>query len=189
MALWRGPRGPARAPCASVVVYATFAQREACYCWGMRISELAQRTGVTVHALRHYERVGLLAPARTPGGYRDYPASAEREVVFIAMSRRIGFSLATIGEWLPAYRSGRLTFNQLTELMQARIDAIDAQIGTLQTQRAAAVDHIAWIKVQQARARQKKARATAAGASTQPAPKPWPKTPPTPPTLPRKPRP
>ena len=155
----------------------------------MRISELAQRTGVTVHALRHYERLGLLAPARTPGGYRDYPASAQREVVFIAMSRRIGFSLAAIGEWLPAYRSGRLTFAQLTDLMQARIDAIDMQIGTLQTQRAAAVDHIAWIKVQQARARQKQQRATSGSSATRPAPKPWPKTPPTLSTTPRKPRP
>ncbi len=43
----------------------------------MRISELARRTGVSPHALRHYERLGLLRPARTTGGYRDYPESAQ----------------------------------------------------------------------------------------------------------------
>lgn len=34
----------------------------------MLISELARLTGVTVHALRHYERAGLLRPARLPNG-------------------------------------------------------------------------------------------------------------------------
>ena len=73
----------------------------------MRISELARRAGVTVHALRHYERLGLLLPARSASGYRDYPESMRREVVFIAMARRIGFSLPAIAELLSAYRAGR----------------------------------------------------------------------------------
>ena len=59
----------------------------------MQISELARPTGVTVHALRHYERAGLLRPDRLPNGYRHYAPSARREVVFIAMSRQLGFSL------------------------------------------------------------------------------------------------
>mgnify|MGYP006155126505 FL=1 len=47
----------------------------------MQISELARLTGVTVHALRHYERAGLLRPERLPNGYRHYAPSARREVV------------------------------------------------------------------------------------------------------------
>src|SRR5689334_11685714 len=97
----------------------------------MRISELAQRTGVSANALRHYERVGLLKPARTTGGYRDYPDSARREVVFIAMSRRIGFSLKDIAGHLPAYRSGRLTFDTMAEAMRQRVAQIDAHITEL----------------------------------------------------------
>ena len=38
----------------------------------MKISELAKRTGVSTHALRHYERLGLLEPVRHANGYRDY---------------------------------------------------------------------------------------------------------------------
>ena len=56
----------------------------------MQISELAKQTGVTVHALRHYERLGLLKPARLPNGYRDYSDGMRREVIFITMSRQIG---------------------------------------------------------------------------------------------------
>ena len=35
--------------------------------------EFAQRAGVTVRALHHYDRLGLLSPnGRTAGGYRLY---------------------------------------------------------------------------------------------------------------------
>jgi len=37
-----------------------------------RIHELAAVTGVTAKALRHYEKLDLLKPRRTEGGYRLY---------------------------------------------------------------------------------------------------------------------
>lgn len=131
----------------------------------MRISELAQRAGVTVHALRHYERMGLLLPARTASGYRDYPESMRREVVFIAMSRRIGFSLQAIGELLPAYRAGRLSIATMTEALQDRADALERQITELQAQRSQVLEHASWLREQD---RQQRAQARP--------PTPWPKT-------------
>ena len=46
----------------------------------MRIGTLTQRLGTTTHAVRFYERHGLLpAPERTENGYREYSeADAER---------------------------------------------------------------------------------------------------------------
>ncbi|MDM0107492.1 MerR family DNA-binding transcriptional regulator [Variovorax sp. J22R24] len=130
----------------------------------MRISELAHRAGVTVHALRHYERLGLLRPARTASGYRDYPESMRREVVFIAMSRRIGFSLQAIGELLPAYRAGRLSFQTMTEALHERAAALDREIAELQALRAQVIDHVSWLREQEARQRDRPKTA-----------KPWPK--------------
>jgi DNA-binding transcriptional MerR regulator len=115
----------------------------------MQISQLAAQTGVSVHALRHYEKLGLLLPARRPSGYRDYTEAMRREVVFIAMSRRIGFSLKAIAAQLPAYRSGRLTFDDMLQAMQERVADIDAQIVKLKDQRRAVVDHITWMKQRQ----------------------------------------
>ncbi len=134
----------------------------------MQISELAQRTGVSVHALRHYERLGLIAPARRPSGYRDYPEAMRREVVFIAMSRQIGFSLKSIGERLPAYRAGRLGFADMLDAMQERIAEIDRQVAALQAQRVQVTDHIVWLKDQQTKQQAKAAKADKAA-------KPWPK--------------
>ncbi len=114
----------------------------------MRISELAQRTGVSAHALRHYERLGLVRPARTAGGYRDYAESSRREVIFIAMSRKIGFSLKAIAEHLPAYRSGRLGFDDMIIAMQQRIAEIDGEIAALRDQRVQVTDHVRWLREQ-----------------------------------------
>jgi MerR family copper efflux transcriptional regulator len=122
----------------------------------MRISELAQRTGVSAHALRHYERLGLLKPARTAGGYRDYPESARREVIFIAMSRKIGFSLKSVGERLPAYRAGRLSFDDMVEAMHERIAEIDRELAALQAQREQVFDHVRWLREQKAKHRKRK---------------------------------
>lgn len=135
----------------------------------MQISQLAARTGVSVHALRHYEKLGLLLPARRPSGYREYTEAMRREVVFIAMSRRIGFSLKAIAAQLPAYRSGRLTFDDMLAAMQVRVADIDAQISTLKDQRRAVVEHIAWMKKRQREHLAKKALQT-----NTPARRPWP---------------
>ena len=94
----------------------------------MQISELAQQASVSVHALRHYERLGLIRPDRRANGYRDYPARMRREVVFIAMSRQLGFSLPQIALRLDEYRAGTLGINDMVQALQERVDAIDQQI-------------------------------------------------------------
>ncbi|UMG94465.1 MerR family DNA-binding transcriptional regulator [Nocardioides sp. TF02-7] len=37
----------------------------------MQIKELAERSGVTVKAVRYYESRGLLSPGRAANGYRE----------------------------------------------------------------------------------------------------------------------
>jgi MerR family transcriptional regulator, copper efflux regulator len=133
----------------------------------MRISELAARSGASAHALRHYEKLGLIRAGRSTGGYRDFSESVVREVVFIVMGRRIGFSLKEIAVWLPAYRSGRLTTEQMIEALQERIAQIDVQIAQQRVQRGQLVAHIAWFKK-----RERKRRAASASASATP----WPST-------------
>lgn len=65
----------------------------------MRIGALASRTGVTVEALRYYEKRGLVRPvSRRGSGYREYSADSVRVVLFIKRAQALGFSLAEVEE-------------------------------------------------------------------------------------------
>jgi MerR family transcriptional regulator, thiopeptide resistance regulator len=62
-----------------------------------RIGELAASSGVSVRALRHYDELGLLAPAeRTASGYRQYSASEVQRLYRITALRRLGLGLDAI---------------------------------------------------------------------------------------------
>ncbi|WP_372658406.1 MerR family transcriptional regulator [Hydrogenophaga sp.] len=115
----------------------------------MKISELALQTGVSVYRLRHYEELGLLQAERTASGYRMFGPGAVREVVFIAMSRELGFSLKGIGEALPRYRAGTLTFDDMFEILRGRIAEIDLEIAAQRAMRKKLVSHIAWLEKRQ----------------------------------------
>ena len=112
----------------------------------MKVSELALRTGVSAHRLRRYEELGLIRAERTGAGYREFAERAVREVTFIAMSRELGFSLKEIGESVPRYRAGTLTFEQLIEIMRQRIADVDRQIAAQRGIRRKPVSHIAWLE-------------------------------------------
>lgn len=111
----------------------------------MQISELARRAGVSVHALRHYERLGLLVPLRQANGYRDYPETARREAVFIAMSRQLGFALREIAPRLARFRAGSLRVQDMAEALQQRATALQSQMDALEAQKQRVLDHRAWL--------------------------------------------
>lgn len=67
------------------------------------IGAMAAQTGLTVRALRHYERIGLLAPtARTASGHRRYGASDVERLQQVVSLRAVGLPLATIRDVLDA---------------------------------------------------------------------------------------
>lgn len=130
----------------------------------MKVSELARRTGVSVHRLRRYEDAGLIGAERLASGYREFGERTVREVVFISMGRDLGFSLQELAGALPRYRAGTLTFEQMVEAMQGRIAQVDALIAEQRALRKRLVSHIDWLHKRQREAAKPRA-------ST-----PWPRT-------------
>lgn len=64
---------------------------------GMKVGELASRTGLSVRTLHHYDAIGLLRPARrTPSGHRLYGMDEVRRLHQIASLRQLGLSLEEI---------------------------------------------------------------------------------------------
>ena len=63
---------------------------------GLTAAECAARTGLTVRALRVYEDYGLLAPKRTPNGWRWYGKAELVRLNTIALLKTAGLTLSQI---------------------------------------------------------------------------------------------
>lgn len=101
----------------------------------MRIGELSQKAGLTVHTLRFYERRGLLpAPARGPSNYREYSMGSIDRLRFIREAKRLGFTLAEI-QRLFNPRNGPVDCTALRLRGVQKLREIEEQIRQLQTVR------------------------------------------------------
>jgi MerR family transcriptional regulator, copper efflux regulator len=72
----------------------------------MRISQLAERSGVPATTLRFYETAGLLPAERTASGYRTYGPEAAERLAFIGAAKQLGLSLEEIAELLKVWQEG-----------------------------------------------------------------------------------
>jgi len=65
------------------------------------VGDVARLTGVTVRALHHYDRIGLLRPSiRSAAGYRGYDQADLARLQRVLAYRELGFSLEDIGRLL-----------------------------------------------------------------------------------------
>ena len=101
----------------------------------MLIGEVARRAGMTAKALRFYEDEGLLSPARTRSGYRDYPADALERVAFIRDAQAGGFTLRQIGQILEIRDSGEAPCAHVGQLIDRRLHEVEQRIVELQETR------------------------------------------------------
>jgi DNA-binding transcriptional MerR regulator len=96
----------------------------------VRIGELAEKTGVSVRALRYYEEQGLLYALRSASGQRRYPQAAVDRVHLIQQLYAAGLSSKTILELLPCVDAGVSTVESKARLVAER-DRISGQIADL----------------------------------------------------------
>lgn len=98
---------------------------------GLRIGELAARTGTTVKAIRYYESLCLLDPPhRAPNSYRLYAGTAVGHLQFIRRAKLLGLSLVEIKrlfETAKAGESGALR-DQVTELLDEKLGDVERRI-------------------------------------------------------------
>lgn len=100
---------------------------------GLSIGQVAERTGLSVHALRFYEREGLLADAvrRESNGRRVY---TEDDVDWLDMCikfRSSGMPLDTIRRYTELVRQGSGNEQDRLALLRSHQDHVTAQIQEL----------------------------------------------------------
>lgn len=99
----------------------------------LRIGQLARRAGVSVQAVRFYERSGLLPePERRPSGYRAYPPGAVRRLRFIRRAKEVGFSLREIRELLSLRVEPGCTCGAIKARVTRKVEEVDARLAELQ---------------------------------------------------------
>jgi DNA-binding transcriptional MerR regulator len=99
----------------------------------MRIGIVAERTGVSVDAIRFYERSALLPrPARTPGGFRVYDEADVETLIFIRTVQRLGFTLKEIRD-LAGLRGSRLQpCAPVRRRLEEKLTAVQRKLDDLQ---------------------------------------------------------
>jgi MerR family redox-sensitive transcriptional activator SoxR len=73
----------------------------------LMIGELAARTGLSVSAVRFYEKKGLVHPIRTAGNQRRFLRSDIRRLSFALIAQQLGFTLPQIAAELGKLPEGR----------------------------------------------------------------------------------
>ena len=98
----------------------------------LNIGQVAKQTGVTVEALRFYEKQGLIAaPQRTDAGYRQYPLDAVKRVQFIQRAKEAGFTLKDIGELLALRQKPGTSCADIKLRATQKIEEVDQKIHDL----------------------------------------------------------
>src|SRR5712691_5324026 len=91
---------------------------------GLKIGELARRTGVTAKAIRFYERKGILPQAeRAPNGYRLYDGEAVGMLHFVKQASGLGLTLAEIKEIVAIRQGGRPPCTHVHQLLRVKASA------------------------------------------------------------------
>ncbi len=115
-------------------------------------ADCASRTGLTVRALRVYEELGLIAPPRSAGGWRQYGPHDLMKLNTIALLKTAGLSLAQIGA-VTCASSGAPTLQQILAIQldtwkRRQADAergqaiAEAALGRLRADRSLSIDEL-----------------------------------------------
>lgn len=102
---------------------------------GMKVGELARRTGVSVRTLHYYGEIGLLEPrAVTPAGHRLYGTTELARLQQIKSLRQLGFRLEEIRACLdtPEF-APRKVIAMHVERLRAQISQEERLVALLQT--------------------------------------------------------
>lgn len=99
----------------------------------MSIGQVAERTGLSVHALRFYEREGILANPveRAPGGRRIY---TEDDVEWLSMCitlRSSGMPLPALREYARLVRQGPGNEKERLAILRQHQERVSAQMADL----------------------------------------------------------
>lgn len=99
----------------------------------MKIAEVSERYGISIDALRYYERVGLLPPVnRSESGIRDYNEIDLKRVEFIRCMRNAGLPVDVLVEYVALVQQGDATIEDRKAILMEQRALLAARIAEMQ---------------------------------------------------------
>ena len=99
----------------------------------LSIAEAAERTGITAHTLRYYERIGLLDVPRDEAGRRVYAEADLARVVFITRLRQTEMPIRDIEAYFALVAEGPGNEDLRLALLEAHRDRVKERIVELES--------------------------------------------------------
>ncbi len=100
------------------------------------IGQLAERTGLSVSAIRYYETQGLIFSERSSGGQRRFLRSDIRRLSFVMIAQQVGFTIDQICSQLDSLPEKRTPTKQDWERMGRKFrKELDQKIESLNKMR------------------------------------------------------
>ena len=97
------------------------------------IHEVCERTGLTAHTLRYYEKEKLLPNvSRSAGGFRQYSEEDMEALGMICCLKNTGMSLQDIARFMALAREGDQTLRERCELLKKHRDTVIARMEEMQ---------------------------------------------------------
>ena len=98
------------------------------------IHEVCEKTGLTAHTLRYYEKEKLLPNVgRSAGGFRQYTDEDMEALAMICCLKNTGMSLQDISRFMVLAREGDQTLRERYELLEKHRETVLERMKEMQT--------------------------------------------------------
>lgn len=98
----------------------------------LTIQQVAEKTDLSNHTLRYYERIGLILDVnRAPNGHRRYSNDDLEWIAFLKQLKATGMPLAQMRKFAELRRQGNSTAKQRREMLEAHRKTIVQQMQML----------------------------------------------------------
>src|SRR5215467_651797 len=101
---------------------------------GVQIGKVSEQTGLSIDAIRFYEKQRLLdRPPRTEGGFRLFGREDIERIRFIRSIQQLGFSLPEIRELLVLEREPNEACSHVRDLLWGKLNTVRGKVRELRT--------------------------------------------------------
>ena len=98
----------------------------------MNIRDASEATGLPSKTIRYYESIGLVEPARSSNGYRDFSDRELHKLTFLGRSRALGFSIEDCRTLLALYEDEDRASSEVRAIARRHLAEIDRKVADLQ---------------------------------------------------------